>query len=183
MRNKLPLLNALGLPVIASLLASACSTSPVPDGPDVALVARESPSIERLLERARFASLEGQVLAEINRFREEHGRRPMVRHGGLDALAECHSLAMGECGTMSHRGFDRRASEAEERFGLTWAAENVLRATGYADTTLADLVVKTWSESRDHRKNLLRSNVYTGVGIFRGEGGVVWVTQLSARPH
>jgi len=84
---------------------------------------------------------------------------------------------------MSHAGFDDRARRAEEEHGLVWAAENVLRSYGHADSELAHRMVQAWIESSGHRRNLLRDNTHIGVGFFRGEGGAVWATQLSARPY
>ena len=181
--SKLELLSSIGGAFGLALLSSCSSSSSVQDGPDVALVAARAESVELLLASRRPVSLEEQVVSEINLFRAKWGRRPLLRHPGLDELAERHSLEMGSVREMSHAGFDRRARQARDLHGLAWTAENVLHAYGYSESTLASLMVTSWIKSRGHRKNLLRANTHIGVGIFRGDGGTVWATQLSARPY
>ena len=183
MSNKLHALIGFFFGAFGAILGTSCSSSAVPSEPDVALVAGDPKPVAALLARARPAGLEGQVVAAINDFRRERGRRPLVRHQGLDELAARHSAEMGTASRMSHAGFDDRARRAEEEHGLVWAAENVLRSYGHADSGLAHRMVQAWIESSGHRRNLLRDNTHIGVGLFRGEGGAVWATQLSARPY
>lgn len=167
--------------IAAGLSAVSCSRPTVPSDPGVALVAREPTpeSVYPVMVRQR--NLESQVVAEINHFRAQHGRAPFARHRGLDGLAEDHSRRMAGQGTMSHAGFSKRVERARGRYGMNRTAENVMWGSGYAESTLAQTIVKGWIESGGHRKNLLRANTRIGIGIARGSDGSVWATQLSAR--
>jgi uncharacterized protein YkwD len=121
------------------------------------------------------------VVAGINEFRAVRGRGALVRHGGLDALAQDHAEAMMDRRRLSHDGFARRAREAQSRYGLTRMAENVMWGIGYGEEGLAERIVQEWVESKGHRENLLMANESIGVGIARGRDGSVWAAQLSAR--
>ncbi len=169
--------------IALGLLAVSCSRPAVPSKPDVALVAMEPTSAPEFPATVQQGDLESQMVAEINRFRVQHGRAPFARHRGLEALALDHSEKMAHRRKMSHEGFSMRSDRAERRYGLIWTAENVMWGTGYAEESLAQTIVEGWIESGGHRKNLLRENTRIGVGIARGADGSVWATQLSARSH
>ncbi len=158
---------------MAVVLGTSCSHS---KRPGVALVHNDAPP-----SGAVAGSLEGRVVAGINRFRTTEGLAPLAPHAGLELLALEHSREMARSRDLSHDGFRGRSTAGEGRYGLVWMTENVMWGVGYEEAGLPERIVQDWIDSPGHRKNLLRANEYIGIGVARDPDGSVWATQLSAR--
>ena len=133
------------------------------------------------------SSLSGQVLQEVNSYRRNHGRQDLIRHAGLDRLAQehCEYLRQNR-GTfsltgknVSHYGFDGRALLARERYQMESVSENVA-AANYPGQKPAPVLVKLWAESKNHERNMRNSWTHTGVGVVVDSDGMVFSTQLFA---
>ncbi len=133
------------------------------------------------------SSVTGGVLQAVNSYRRDHGASDLVRHAGLDRLAQEHSeYLMAHRGTfslsgknVSHIGFEGRTLIARERFQMVSISENVL-ATSHLGKNPAPTLVKLWSESKDHEYNMRSSWTHTGIGLVVDSDGMAICTQLFA---
>lgn len=133
------------------------------------------------------SSLSGQVLQEVNSYRRSHGAADLQRHAGLDRLAQEHCEYLrqnrGKFGlygkNVSHFGFEGRALLARERYHMESVSENVA-AANYPGKKPAPVLLKLWSESKDHEYNMRGAWTQTGVGVVVDSDGMVFSTQLFA---
>jgi uncharacterized protein YkwD len=127
----------------------------------------------------------GQVLQEVNSYRRSHGASDLQRHAGLERLAQEHSeYLMKHRGTftlsgknVSHIGFEGRTLVARERYQMDNVSENVVAAS-HLGKNPAPMLVKLWSESKDHETNMRGSWTHTGIGMVVDSDGMVFCTQL-----
>lgn len=133
------------------------------------------------------SSLSGRVFQEVNSYRRSHGASDLQRHPGLDRLAQQHCEYLrrhrGEFGVygknVSHVGFEGRSLIARERYQIYHLSENVASAN-YPGKDPAPVLVKLWSESKDHDYNMRSQWTHTGIGIVVDKDGTVFSTQLFA---
>lgn len=117
------------------------------------------------------APVEKDILAGVNRLRAERGL-PVLEWSepaAEEARTHCRKLLSGPV-TSPHAGFDGRVARLRKRLSFREAAENVglLSLTG----KVANVVVKMWSGSPTHRRNLEGPFALTGVGIVQTNGMV-----------
>jgi uncharacterized protein YkwD len=126
-----------------------------------------------------------RLLALINNYRAEHGRRLLAADERLAWIAGTHGADMARQGYFGHVAPDgsdlaRRLRQAGYRFVV--AAENLAR--GYPD---AIAVVDGWRASPGHDANLLRADVSrAGVAVVAAEvkdAGPIWVLVLAEPPR
>jgi uncharacterized protein YkwD len=134
----------------------------------------------RLLARADAgpASMESSVLAYVNAHRKAIGKKPLLWNETAAREAYQHSRNMGSGKTaFGHNGFDARMKNIRKKEGfLLSGAENV--ASG---ERAAKEVVNDWLNSPGHRRNIEGDFTYTGIGIYKGRGGVLYFTQVFFR--
>ena len=109
---------------------------------------------------------------DVNRYRAGLGKPPLVRHAGLDAIAQRHSEAMRRSGRLSHDGFQARAATARTKYQLTPLHENV------AWGTRGSSITRIWAASRRHAPAMRGNWSYTGVGVAVDGNGTIFATQL-----
>ena len=116
----------------------------------------------------RLPSLEGEVLAQLNKTRVERGLRPLVASDSLQSASVLHSTAMLTGGFFQHESADGSPfSDRVKRFypvaGFqTWTVgENLLYSSG---EITAEAVIQAWLDSPGHRRNLL-SPAWREVGV------------------
>jgi uncharacterized protein YkwD len=120
------------------------------------------------------------VFRQVNVYRRSKGVSPLVRHPGLDRLAQQHSEFLrknrGKFSlhgkNVSHDGFESRAAAARHQYKIMTLHENV--AAGSRGTNL----VQTWSNSRAHEHAMRGKWPLTGVGVVVDGDGMVFATQL-----
>lgn len=124
--------------------------------------------------------LASALLAETNRVRAAHGRRPFKPQEALQAAADDHALTLAlsaRCEHFSPLYGQRDAGERARGHGLERGrvGENVLAMSPRADdrvptcASLAADVVAQWMDSPGHRANLLnRDFVYFGGALRFG---------------
>ncbi|MFT4175501.1 MAG: CAP domain-containing protein [Luteolibacter sp.] len=117
---------------------------------------------------------EEKVFYAVNGFRGNHGRAPLVRHPGLDAIARRHAQAMARAGKIHHKGLSAREAEARQTLGLQSFGENL----GRAGTVDPSPLLGMWANSSMHRSNLMGKWSQTGIGAARGRDGALYVVQL-----
>ncbi len=124
-----------------------------------------------------FEKAEKQLLDIINRERTSR-RLPALRMSpGLVRLARAHSEEMARLNVLMHesaRGLS--LTERLEEAGVAFAAngENVARTSAFDPET----VHRSFMASPGHRANILNPAYdEAGIGIVRGKGGTVWVTE------
>lgn len=121
------------------------------------------------------AGLDDDVLAATNQFRRSRGKTVLKMRDDLNAIARKHSenMAAGRI-TFGHGGFASREAAARRKIpGSTAFAENV----AYGATSGKE-VVKDWKDSPGHRRNMLGTFKYIGIGTARDKKGVIYYTQL-----
>jgi uncharacterized protein YkwD len=131
------------------------------------------------------SSLSGRILTEVNSYRRNHGASDLQRHAGLERLAQQHCEYLlqhkGEFGLygkhVSHYGFEGRAVAAREYFQMRSVSENVVAAFNPGSNP-APVLVKLWSQSKDHDHNMRSSWTHTGIGVVVASDGTVYSTQL-----
>ncbi len=122
--------------------------------------------------------LEHDMAELINIERQARGLVPLRLDDELSDVARSYSQRMAATDQVHHR-LDRPMEERIEKAlpGTCLFGENVSKHTSI-DYSLGDLML-----SDGHRKNLLHPD-YTvvGIGIVKGEGDYLYITQEFARP-
>lgn len=123
------------------------------------------------------ATVERQVIADVNRHRLARGLPPLVAEGHIAREARRHSRAMaaGARG-FGHVGFEGRVAALRGVTGCGEAAENVARQQGYGDA--AAMAMAGWLDSPGHRRNIEGRYALTGVGVVSDGAGLLYLTQL-----
>ncbi len=132
-------------------------------------------------------SLSGRIYQAVNTYRANHNAAELQRHAGLDRLAQEHCEYLrrhrGEFGiygkNVSHVGFEGRSLLARERYQMMSISENVAAANHPGEQSPA-VLVKLWSESKDHEHNMRSEWTHTGVGVVVDADGMVFSTQIFA---
>jgi uncharacterized protein YkwD len=131
-------------------------------------------------EPSNLASLEADLLAQVNQVRSDHHLVPLVRRSDLDRVALAHSIDMARRGYFSHQSPE--GANAVDRLQRHGVADMRLAAENLGKTTQANpsaQIVKSWLESPDHRSNLLAPALnFTGIGISQGADGSLIYTQV-----
>lgn len=133
-------------------------------------------------------SLSGQVLREVNSYRRNAGAQELIRHPGLDRLAQEHCEYLrknrGKFNLhgkyVSHFGSEARAQIARERYQMRSVSENVAATSSSGGQNAASTLVKLWANSKDHAYTMRSAWTHTGVGSVVDEDGTVFSTQLFA---
>jgi len=117
------------------------------------------------------------VLKETNEFRKSNGLKNLVMSEELNAIAQKHSIDMASGKSkFGHDGFDNRNVFAKKSIpSMMSFAENVA-----LDARSAQGVLDLWKNSDGHRRNLLGSYQYIGIGIAKDKRGRIFYTQVFA---
>ena len=131
-------------------------------------------------EPSDLASLEADLLAQVNRIRSDHHLVALVRRSDLDRVALAHSIDMARRGYFSHQSPE--GTNAVDRLRQHGVADMRLAAENLGKTTQSDpsaQIVRSWLQSPDHRSNLLAPALnFTGIGIARDADGSLIYTQV-----
>lgn len=130
-------------------------------------------------------TLSGQVFQAVNEYRISHDAQPLQRHAGLDRLAQEHCEYLrshrGQFSlygkNVSHEGFEGRSLMAQSRYNMMSVSENVAAANHPGEKPVP-VLVKLWSDSKDHDYNMRSEWTYTGVGVVVDSDGMVFSTQI-----
>lgn len=128
------------------------------------------------------SSLSGQVFEEVNSYRASKGKGALVRHAGLDRLAQKHCdylvKTRGRYGlhgsNVSHMGFEGRAAIARHKYSISSIGENVVSST----TKTSKHLVNLWIGSKSHEYNMRNDWTCTGVATAVTAEGTVISTQI-----
>lgn len=123
-------------------------------------------------------TLNGKVLASVNRFRARHGLAALHESNALDRSARQHSLEMGRLGYFGHSSADgaqfwQRIRHFYSAHGYSYwsAGENLVWAS---PSLRAGAALNLWIASPPHRANLLsrrwRQIGISAVGVTRAPG-------------
>lgn len=133
-------------------------------------------SAQHAIPQPKSVSLVEDVVKETNKFRRTNQLPALISKDELNALAQKHSadMASGRV-AFSHAGFDERSKKAKKIITGTKGrfAENV----AYGSSTAKE-VLNGWENSPGHRKNILGSYKYLGVGIAADRKGTLYFTQI-----
>lgn len=128
------------------------------------------------------SSLAGQVFQEVNSYRASKGKSALVRHAGLDRLAQKHCdylvKTRGSYGlhgkNVSHIGFESRVALARHKYSISSIGENVVSSTTKSSSHLVNL----WIGSKGHEHNMRGDWTCTGVATAVTPEGTVISTQV-----
>ena len=135
-------------------------------------------------------SVSGGILQGVNEYRRSNGLSTLQRHSGLDRLAQQHAeYMMKNRGSfslhgknVSHYGFDGRVAAARHHHNMETISENVIAGT-QINGDVASVLVRGWSSSGGHRKNMTDDWSATGIGVAIDKDGGVFATQLFGTPN
>lgn len=82
---------------------------------------------------------------------------------------------------ISHDGFDGRVLAARHYYNMETISENVIAGTRISGD-IASVLVRGWSSSGGHRKNMIDDWSVTGIGVAVDDDGGVFATQLFGVP-
>lgn len=153
----------------AALSVLASCSAPSSNSPSTAAPAKDS-------------GLSGKIVDEVNSYRAKKGKAALVRHSGLDRLAQAHcdSLAKKEHKPgdykvhVGHEGFESRAFIAKHSYGITSLGGNVVASSKHSPKHLVGL----WSKSPTHNSTMCDDWTHTGLATALSPHGMVISTQL-----
>ena len=139
----------------------------------------------------RETSLTSNLFAEVNAYRISKGANTLVRHPGLDRLAQEHCEFLrnnrGKFGiygaNVSHFGFESRALAARQAYNIDSLGENVISSSRLAGPNAAKELVKSWATSRNHEYNMRASWNCSGIGVVVDKDGTIFATQIFGTPN
>jgi len=126
----------------------------------------------------KIAGLVQDVFIQTNQFRKSKGKTELIIRDDLNNIAQKHSadMAAGRV-AFGHAGFDKRNAMAKKTIQPLYNfAENVAFGASSGKE-----VVTMWKNSSGHRKNMLGSFTYIGIGIAKDKHGQIFYTQVFAR--
>ena len=117
---------------------------------------------------ASIALADSSSALDLNSFRAQHGRPPLLPSGALSGAAYSHAQSLAGRQRLDHTGFRQRVSIEKGT-----AAENV----GFG---CENCVIRMWSRSGRHRANMLRRDITSyGIASAVGRNGRrFWVLEL-----
>jgi uncharacterized protein YkwD len=129
-----------------------------------------------LLAALSAGSTEREVLGEVNRYRAGRGLAALAWNEAAaeEARAHCRNLLTGPV-TSPHAGFDGRVARLKKKVAFRQAAENVGLLS--LRDRVGGFVVRMWSSSDTHRRNLEGPYERTGIGVVQSNG-MVCATQI-----
>ena len=122
--------------------------------------------------------LNDDVLKYTNQFRKSKKMSGLIMRSDLNAIAQKHSddMAKGRR-RFGHGGMSQREQQVKKIFSpYGGMAENV----AYGPKSGKEAVTM-WQNSTIHRKNLLGTYKYIGIGTARDRRGVIYYTQIFVR--
>ena len=121
------------------------------------------------------ANLVSDILSLTNQFRKSEGLPVLIMKQQLNELAQKHSadMASGRV-AFGHAGFGGREAKAQREIkGVYSFAENVAYGVNSANE-----VVTMWKNSPGHRRNMLGSYKYIGIGTAKDSKGQIYFTEV-----
>src|SRR4051794_14699488 len=147
--------------VAAAVLATVVVAS-------TAVAAPTAPAAPQVAGITRVATLETDVLSQLNAVRRERGLVPLKLSSSLSKAAQAHSVQMGQDGYFAHESVDgsafwKRVERSYASHGWRyWAVgENLLWSSPDVDGPGA---LKLWMASPEHRANILTAK-WREIGI------------------
>ena len=123
------------------------------------------------------ATLEGQVVEAVNRYRTTHGLPALTSDPRIARAARQHSADMARSAVpFGHTGFADRVAALRRVMSFGASAENVASSLGYDDP--APDILRGWLASSGHRQTIEGPYDTTGVGVARSSSGKLYVTQI-----
>ncbi|MFA4029982.1 MAG: hypothetical protein GDYSWBUE_001318 [Candidatus Fervidibacterota bacterium] len=133
------------------------------------------------------AELERSVFNLVNNERKKRGLAELAWREDLAAAALSHSRNMAFRNFFSHvdpieGDLGKRLRRKNLRVSI--AAENIFCCCNFTDyEKIASECVRSWMNSRGHRKNILLTTVkFTGVGVAKSNDGKIYITQIYIAP-
>lgn len=140
-----------------------------------------------LTHAQNLATVEQNIVEQINEFRQSQGRSSVEVDRALQATAEDFARYMAETGRYGHGADGRTPAQRVTAHGYEYCLilENIgysFDSTGFTQRELVEGFVQGWINSPDHRRNLVDPDVVeTGVALARN-GNTFYAVQLLGRP-
>jgi uncharacterized protein YkwD len=137
----------------------------------------------------RESSLTNSLFAEVNAYRVSKGAGVLVRHPGLDRIAQQHCEFLRKNrgkfdlygSNVSHVGFEGRMLAARQSYNINSLGENVI-CSRYCGADLSRQLVKNWAASKNHEYNMRSAWACSGIGVVVDNDGTVFATQIFGTP-
>jgi len=114
-------------------------------------------------------SFRQEALAQINAFRAEQGRKPVILDAALDGIASEWAAKLAREGELEHRSRGNLKSLLDAH-GWTAMNENLYMSS--TPSASPGEVIAAWKGSSGHRRNLLQENITRiGLGTATGQAG------------
>jgi len=139
----------------------------------------------------RESSLSSNLFSEVNAYRNSKGANALVRHPGLDRLAQEHCEYLRKNRgkfdiygpNVSHYGFEGRVLAARQAYNIDSLGENVISSNRSVGANTAKGLVKSWANSRNHEYNMRASWSCSGIGVVVDKDGTIFATQIFGTPN
>ena len=124
----------------------------------------------------------GSIHRQVNAYRSSKGLAPLLRHPGLDSMAQQHAEYLMRnrtkflAGQGSHYGFEGRAALARHKYNIMALAENA------AYSPRGGSLVQIWINSRAHEHAMRGKWSLTGIGLAIDKDGMMFATQIFGTP-
>lgn len=133
------------------------------------------------------SSLADRLFDDVNAYRRSKGASNLVRHAGLDKLAQEHcQYLMQHRGSfslkgknVSHIGAQDRFIVAQHVYQMANVSENVASCSKSSGSTTQALIT-LWKNSDDHHRNMIDVWTHSGIGVAVDADGMVFATQIFA---
>ncbi len=174
--------NAHIIMIYGALFAGLVSCAPQVEQKAIA----SSISSEKM-SKSRVSSVEHQIHVGINQVRVNKGKKPLIRHRGLDKLALNHARYMAHRAggfnlvgkNISHYGAEGRLMIAKRRYSMRGLSENVTYQRGDI-AGMGSRMVKSWVASPDHNYQINSGWTHTGIATVVDSQGRAFGVQLFA---
>jgi uncharacterized protein YkwD len=121
--------------------------------------------------------LEQNVYRLVNEYRVAHNLSRLTQDPVIIQQARKHSEAMANKAIpVSHSGFKERVREIGKKIPYRFIGENVAVNQGYENP--ADIALRGWLESPEHKNNIEGSFTLTGIGVAQDGAGAYYFTQI-----
>lgn len=168
--------------LVALTMLAAALVAPAPTATSAA--PRDPDRVQQTSRGTDVDTLERDVVTLTNNKRRARGCRALRRNDALDQAAQQHTdkmAARGRSGTLSHQlSGEPDVGTRIRRAGYDWrgVGENVA-----AGQTTARAVMRSWMNSRGHRRNILNCRFrHIGVGLaYATDGRPYWTQDFGYR--
>jgi len=131
----------------------------------------------KILPQANPNDIEQEIFTLINEYRSTRGLSVLIWNETIAEQCRIHSKNMGDNKIhFGHDGFEERFENIMQAIKFTVAAENV--AYNYNHNKPGQTAFDNWINNQDHRANIEGNFNLTGIGVYRTDDNIFYLTQI-----